>query len=78
MIDNLEIADIDIILNVTASGEAAALLAEFKQSLNGYLKELVVSPVRSLADIIAFNNANADQVTQYSIHFSSHSDRIHS
>ncbi|KAA0049736.1 putative amidase isoform X2 [Cucumis melo var. makuwa] len=61
LIDNLEIANINIILNVTASGEAAALLAEFKQSLNGYLKELVVSPVRSLADIIAFNNANADQ-----------------
>lgn len=78
MVDNLEIANIDIILNVTASGEAVALLAEFKQSLNEYLKELVASPVRSLADIIAFDNANPDQVTQYSIHCSSHSNRIHS
>lgn len=63
MIDNLEIANIDTILNATASGEAVALLAEFKQSLNAYLKELVASPVRSLGDIIAFDNADPDLVT---------------
>ncbi|KAK6240802.1 hypothetical protein QQP08_007668 [Theobroma cacao] len=33
-----------------------ATTAEFKLSLNFYLKELVVSPVRSFKDIIAFNN----------------------
>ncbi|KAG5411433.1 hypothetical protein IGI04_007752 [Brassica rapa subsp. trilocularis] len=39
----------------TDSGEMTALLAEFKISLNAYLKALVKSPVRSLADVIAFN-----------------------
>ena len=55
MIDNLQIANVDVILNFTISGEAVATLAEFKLSLNAYLKELVASPVRSLADVIAFN-----------------------
>ncbi|XP_054786831.1 probable amidase At4g34880 [Prosopis cineraria] len=60
VIDNLEIANINTILNPNKSGEAVALLAEFKLSLNAYLKNLIVSPVRSLADIIAFNIKNAD------------------
>lgn len=60
--DNLEIANIDTILNPNKSGEAVAVLAEFKLSLNSYLKNLVVSPVRSLADVIAFNNKNAGPV----------------
>ncbi|KAH1122616.1 hypothetical protein J1N35_005776 [Gossypium stocksii] len=55
VVDNLQIANIDVILNVTASGEAVAIVAEFKLSLNAYLKELVASSVRPLADIIAFN-----------------------
>ncbi|OMO92849.1 Amidase [Corchorus olitorius] len=55
VVDNLEIANIDAILNVMTSGEAVASIAEFKLSLNAYLKDLVASPVRSLADIIAFN-----------------------
>lgn len=45
LIDHLEIANIDVILNSTASGEAIAMLAGFKLSLNAYLKDLVVSPV---------------------------------
>ncbi|KAF3949663.1 hypothetical protein CMV_024495, partial [Castanea mollissima] len=60
IVDNLEIANIDVILNVTLSGEATALLAEFKLSLNAYLKDLLVSPVRSLADVIAFDNKFSD------------------
>ena len=63
MIDNLEIANIDVISNFTLSGEAVASIAEFKLALNGYLKDLVVSPVRSLADIIAFNIKYSDLVT---------------
>ncbi|KAL9354282.1 hypothetical protein Peur_052252 [Populus x canadensis] len=43
LLDNLEIANISTILNFAASGEATALLAEFKISLNAYLKELVSS-----------------------------------
>ncbi|KAF5727832.1 putative amidase [Tripterygium wilfordii] len=60
VVDYLEIANIDVILNSTLSGEAVALLAEFKININAYLKELVVSPVRSLAEIIAFNENNSD------------------
>lgn len=64
MIDHLEIANIDVILNVTLSGEATALLAEFKLSLNAYLKDLLVSPVPSLADVIAFDNKFSDLVSR--------------
>ncbi|KAI3446224.1 hypothetical protein Pfo_002889 [Paulownia fortunei] len=60
LVDNLEIANIDTILNSTLSGEATALLAEFKISLNAYMKELVASSVRSLADVIAFNQKFSD------------------
>ncbi|PKU69016.1 probable amidase At4g34880 [Dendrobium catenatum] len=56
LVDNIEIADVDTIVNPLQSGEAVALLAEFKLSLNTYLKNLVSSPVRSLSDVIAFNN----------------------
>ena len=63
LIDHLEIANIDVILNVTLSGEVIALLAEFKLSLNAYLKDLVISPVRSLADVIA-NNKFSDVVSR--------------
>ncbi|XP_024993502.1 probable amidase At4g34880 isoform X2 [Cynara cardunculus var. scolymus] len=40
--------------------ETLVLIAEFKIALNAYLKELVASPVRSLADVIAFNKKFAD------------------
>ncbi|KAL6270789.1 hypothetical protein ACE6H2_027700 [Prunus campanulata] len=57
LVDNLEIAHFDEIYN--ASSESIALSAEFKIYLNTYLKNLVASPVRSLADVIAFNNKNS-------------------
>ncbi|XP_064952163.1 probable amidase At4g34880 [Musa acuminata AAA Group] len=56
LIDNLEISNLSIILDATQSGEEVALLAEFKMALNSYLSELSSSPVRSLADVIAFND----------------------
>ncbi|KAF8410439.1 hypothetical protein HHK36_002968 [Tetracentron sinense] len=59
LVDHLEIANIDVIFSNT-SGEDTALVAEFKLSLNAYLKELITSPVRSLADIIAFNKKFSD------------------
>ncbi|XP_078436234.1 putative amidase At4g34880 [Wolffia australiana] len=58
VVDNLEISNISVILDSSKSGEAVALLAEFKLALNAYLASLPSSPVRSLADVIAFNNAN--------------------
>ncbi|MBA0850127.1 hypothetical protein Goshw_025642 [Gossypium schwendimanii] len=36
--------------------ETLAMTAEFKLAINSYLKQLVVSKVRSLKDLIAFNN----------------------
>ncbi len=62
--DNLEIANVDVILNPSQSGELTAMLAEFKVTLNDYLKELISSPVRSLADIIAFNQNNPQLVSR--------------
>ncbi|KAF5443814.1 hypothetical protein F2P56_036340 [Juglans regia] len=56
IVDNLEIANIDIIMNRYISGELVLLLAEFKLSINTYLEELLNSTVRSLSDIIAFNS----------------------
>ncbi|XP_023731446.1 probable amidase At4g34880 [Lactuca sativa] len=60
LIDNLEIKGITTISNATASGEAAVAIAEFKIAINAYLKSLVGSSVRSLTDIIAFNNKFSD------------------
>ena len=47
-VDNLEITNINEIY--TSSNEEIALAAEFIRYINAYLKELMVSPVRSLAD----------------------------
>lgn len=63
MIENIEIANLDVIQNATVSGELAALAAEFKIALNGYLSDLSYSSVHSLAEIIAFNNAHPDEVS---------------
>jgi len=41
-----------------------ALLAEFKLFLNAYLKDLTVSPVQSLVDVIAFNIKFSDVVSR--------------
>lgn len=60
VVDNLEIENVDVVLNPGRSGELTAMLAEFKIALNDYLKELVVSPVRSLADVITFNKNHPD------------------
>ncbi|KAJ9178827.1 hypothetical protein P3X46_010676 [Hevea brasiliensis] len=55
LVDDLEISNIDEIINFTGSGECNAYLAEFKPAINAYLKQLVKSTVRTLADLIAFN-----------------------
>lgn len=59
----MEIENINIILDPYQSGEAVALLSEFKVGIKKYLEELIKSPVRSLADIIAFNSDNPDLVS---------------
>lgn len=62
IVDDLEIPNMNIISNPGKSGELTTMLAGFKISVNEYLKELVASPVRSLADVIAFNEDNPEQV----------------
>jgi len=62
--EDLSIANLDVILNATVSGEVAALAAEFKIALNAYLSsDLSRSAVASLAEVIAFNNAHPDEVS---------------
>lgn len=63
MIENLDIANLAVIQDVLNNGEQIVLAAEFKSSLNTYLSDLSYSPVRSLADIIAFNNAHPIEVS---------------
>jgi amidase len=48
-----------------ADDEQAVLLYEFKADLNRYLAELTSSPVRTLADVIAFNDAHHDAELAY-------------
>ncbi|KAJ9549384.1 hypothetical protein OSB04_021927 [Centaurea solstitialis] len=63
---NLEINNFDQIVSMF-NGEIPALLFEFKIVLNAYLKELVASPVRSLADVIAFNKkfSKLEKIKEY-------------
>nr|BAK02757.1 predicted protein [Hordeum vulgare subsp. vulgare] len=58
VIENLDIENLNVILDTLNNGQEIALAAEFKLSLNSYLSDLQYSPVRSLAEIIAFNNAH--------------------
>ncbi|KAL3522453.1 hypothetical protein ACH5RR_015287 [Cinchona calisaya] len=44
VIDNLKIEDVDKILEPNHSGEISIMMAEFKISINAYLKELIDSP----------------------------------
>lgn len=62
MIENLNIENLSVSRNTTTSGFAVAAPAEFKINLNNYLSNLSYTPVRCLADIIAFNIAHPDEV----------------
>ncbi|KAI4342404.1 hypothetical protein MLD38_027037 [Melastoma candidum] len=68
VIDNLEIENVDVILDPRRSGEMIVMVAEFRRYLNEFLVELRSSPVRSLADIIAFNvdHPDMEMTEQYS------------
>ncbi|KAA8546081.1 hypothetical protein F0562_020468 [Nyssa sinensis] len=56
LVEDLEIPNLDFVLNSIFNDENPALIAELKLAVNAYLKQLLTSPVRSLADVIAFNN----------------------
>lgn len=61
LIDNLEIDNFNEINSDTS--ENIALDFEFKLSLNAYLKNLVASPVRTLAEVIAYNKKHPKEVS---------------
>ncbi|OMO74458.1 Amidase [Corchorus capsularis] len=66
----VEISDASKFFSVYSSKEnyeGIAMTAEFKLALNSYLKDLVVSPVRSLKDVIAFNNkfSKLEKIKEY-------------
>lgn len=65
LVDKLSILHIEEIMDSNNSGEALVMMVEFKSSINAYLKELITSPVRSLADIIAFNERNSELVRNF-------------
>jgi amidase len=52
----------NVINDAVQSGERALMLAEFKLSLNSYLSELATTPVKSLSDIIEFNDKHPVEV----------------
>jgi amidase len=59
-------ANIPTIKQIASSeSETKVLLWEFKASLNKYLSELASSPVRSLAEIIHFNEQHSEQELKY-------------
>ncbi|XP_056689353.1 probable amidase At4g34880 isoform X2 [Spinacia oleracea] len=59
LVDNIIVPNIEAIMS--QNNELTVMLAEFKLSLNSYLKQLIKSPVRSLADVIEFNNKHAQK-----------------
>lgn len=63
LVDNLEIPNINLVYTAMFDAQDIALTAEFKMDLNAYLKKLVHSRVRSLADVIAFNKISASVST---------------
>jgi amidase len=58
-------ADIETADEFASSGELDVLLYEFKADLNAYLAGLANSPVRSLKDLIDFNEKNKDREMPY-------------
>ncbi|XP_057752123.1 probable amidase At4g34880 isoform X2 [Arachis stenosperma] len=65
LVDNLKMDNINE-LSYDQS-ESIAMDIEFKLALNAYLKDLVASPVRSLADVIAFNKKHSklEKIDEY-------------
>ncbi|KAF3671362.1 putative amidase-like [Capsicum annuum] len=61
LVDNVEVPNINLVYSAIVNAQDIALFAEFKMDLNAYLKKLVHTQVRSLADVIAFNKISASE-----------------
>ena len=69
LVDIVDTASFD---NITASmlnDQSIAMNVEFKLALNAYLKQLIASPVRSLADAIVFNKKHSKLVSKQQAQF---------
>lgn len=63
LVDPADIPTMDLLL--TGSEELIVLIWEFKRDLNAYLATRTGVPVHTLADVIAFNEAHADDELQW-------------
>ena len=63
MVDIVDTASFDTIILSMLINESKAVIVEFKLALNAYLKQLITSPVRSLADAIVFNKDHSKLVS---------------
>lgn len=64
--DIVDTANFDAIVEPTINDQFTVMNVEFKLALNVYLQQLIASPVRSLADAIAFNNKHSKLVSNRS------------
>jgi amidase len=73
------VMDLDIATNFTdlVYQERLLMNAEFKLSINDYLSDLLYSPVRSLAQVIAFNEAHPIEVNQIFLSSTLHNQQEH-
>ncbi|XVF45484.1 hypothetical protein PTKIN_Ptkin02bG0210300 [Pterospermum kingtungense] len=67
LVDKIDISKFAAAYSSNVDYESIAMAAEFKLAINSYLQELVVSRVRSLKDLIAFNNkySNSEKTKEY-------------
>ncbi|XP_027114018.2 probable amidase At4g34880 [Coffea arabica] len=67
LVDIVDTASFDTIILSMLINESKAVIVEFKLALNAYLKQLITSPVRSLADAIVFNkdHSKLEKIKEY-------------
>ncbi|CDP18702.1 unnamed protein product [Coffea canephora] len=67
LVDIVDTASFDTIIISMSNDEFKAVIVEFKLALNAYLKQLITSPVRSLADAIVFNkdHSKLEKIKEY-------------
>ncbi|CDP18700.1 unnamed protein product [Coffea canephora] len=64
LVDIVDTASFDTVIASMYNDQFKAMNVEFKLALNTYLKQLITSPVRSLADAIVFNKKHSKLVSK--------------
>ncbi|CDP18697.1 unnamed protein product [Coffea canephora] len=67
LVDIVDTASFDTVIASMYNDQFKAMNVEFKLALNTYLKQLITSPVRSLADAIVFNKKHSklERIEEY-------------